>query len=193
MERTKDKKWKFINHDGGWWLKLESPEEVIEYLELTGHKFGDAALNLALNLNNKNENKYEIGSLEYHMDAFNRIHGGTLFGNAISMGHMAGKAYLDHIYDDGFVYINCVGGCNSCDWTEHMIEYREKIIFPNYTKKDIKITTFKPIENTYACFREDDYNYHYYAYIGDVQIRDGDKLKWDTEEEARAFAEKLVD
>ena len=33
---------------------------------------------------------------------------------------------------------------------------------------------------------------HYYAYIDDVQVRDGDKLKWDSYDEAYSYASSLV-
>lgn len=33
---------------------------------------------------------------------------------------------------------------------------------------------------------------HWYAYIGDMQIRDGNQLKWNTKEAAQAAAEAMV-
>ncbi len=56
---------------------------------------------------------------------------------------------------------------------------RKSLVFPNFKKSDIRI-------------RKYDYGSHYYAFVGDMQVRDGDKLKWNTYEEAYLNAEKLV-
>lgn len=34
---------------------------------------------------------------------------------------------------------------------------------------------------------------HWYAYIGDMQVRNGEELKWNTQEAARSAAEAIVD
>ena len=33
---------------------------------------------------------------------------------------------------------------------------------------------------------------HWYAYLGDMQIRDNDKLKWDSYEEAYEYAQQFI-
>ena len=48
-----------------------------------------------------------------------------------------------------------------------------------FDKNDIRIEKFP-------------YGAHYYAYVGDVQVKDGTTLKWNTYEEARRQAEKYV-
>ena len=53
------------------------------------------------------------------------------------------------------------------------------MIFPTFCRSDIRAEQFKGGK-------------HWYAYIGDMQVRNGDIMKWDTEEEARRAAEKLV-
>jgi hypothetical protein len=56
---------------------------------------------------------------------------------------------------------------------------RANIDFPKYHEQDIHIARFPDGQ-------------HYYAYIGDMQVRDGDILKWDTYDEAFAQAQKYI-
>lgn len=56
---------------------------------------------------------------------------------------------------------------------------RNKLEFPRYYNEDIRIKRFPD-------------GHHYYAYIGDMQVRDGDILKWNTYEEALKHAEKFL-
>lgn len=53
------------------------------------------------------------------------------------------------------------------------------MIFPAFGRSDIRVERFKGGK-------------HWYAYIGDMQVRNGDTMKWDTEEEARRAAKELV-
>ena len=57
--------------------------------------------------------------------------------------------------------------------------WRKQLVFPDFKKEDIRVRKFNGGQ-------------HWYAYIGDMQVRDGDRLKWNTQEAARAAAEALV-
>ena len=48
---------------------------------------------------------------------------------------------------------------------------RKSLVFPDFKKSDIRIQKY-------------DCGSHYYAFVGDMQVRDGDRLKWNTYEEA---------
>lgn len=50
---------------------------------------------------------------------------------------------------------------------------------PSFKREEIRVKQFKGGQ-------------HWYAYIGDMQIRDGDQLKWNAQEAAQAAAEALV-
>lgn len=101
-------------------------------------------------------------------------------------------ARINLLEEYGFLNINCVGGCNSCDWDIVANCYRKELVWPSFTKHDIRIKTFAPKEKSVGVYR-DDYKYHCYAYLGDMQLTDGKKTKWDTYDEAYAFASNLVD
>ena len=79
-----------------------------------------------------------------------------------------------------------MGGCNSIDYNIEQFEYRDTLSFPNYSIEDIVIKTFRPKDY------RDGYKYHHYAYLGNLQLKDGEKVKWNTEHEAREFAKKYI-
>ena len=192
--------WKFIHNGDGWWLQITNVKQLKEYCKLTENVFS-RALNDAItydknqkegkprDTHNENTLAVVVGQLAY----INEI---SLFESSCNLAYAMHNTYYKCLEDRGFVNINTVGGCNCFDFPIKAVEYRERPIFPNYKKSDIRIKTFKYEELKYASpddyTHPDDYNYHYYAYIGNIQLHDGDKMKWDTEEEARAFAEKFI-
>ena len=56
-----------------------------------------------------------------------------------------------------------------------MFAYREDLVFPNYTVDDIRIKKFNG-----GC--------HFYVYAGDAQLRDDNRLKWNSYTDAYNFA-----
>ena len=80
---------------------------------------------------------------------------------------------IREILETGAIYINSHGGYHSYYHgdKEYAFVHRNAIIFPEYTRNEIKISQFPGGE-------------HYYAHIGDLEVRDGDTIKWNTYEEA---------
>ena len=58
---------------------------------------------------------------------------------------------------------------------------------------DIRVKTWELEEKKRGIKRPYDYRYHWYAYLGDVQLKNGDVEKWDTRNEAYEFARSLVE
>ena len=56
----------------------------------------------------------------------------------------------------------------------------DKLIWPDFKENQIKIERFPAGE-------------HYYAYVGNMQVRDGDTLKWNTYEEAYEHAKQYCE
>ena len=56
---------------------------------------------------------------------------------------------------------------------------RNKLEFPRYFSEDIRIKKFPDGK-------------HWYAYVGDMQVRDGDILKWNSYDEALQIAENFI-
>ena len=78
--------------------------------------------------------------------------------------------------------INSVGGYYRYYPTdkEYAFVRRKELIFPDFKKDDIRIKQFPGGE-------------HYYAYIGDMQVRDGNTLKWDSYQDAYEMALSLLE
>ncbi|ENZ28695.1 hypothetical protein [Enterocloster clostridioformis] len=187
----------------GWWLKLDTPEKLLDYMSQTKDSRMTGALDLYLELYKQgHENSDKKSVLEVldsmtqeerftlmmkNMKNFNLMYGaiiqaekinGTIFDGFRSLNIEMGFKELNDIRRNGQTYINQVGGS-----TFH-IQYtqwcrRKELIFPNYTDSDIRIKQF-------------DGGNHYYAYIGDMQLRDGDNLKWNTYEQAYDAAIDIV-
>ena len=88
---------------------------------------------------------------------------------------------LDTIHECGAIYINPVGGYHGYSKDkEYAFVRRKDIVFPDFKKEHIRVKSFPGGD-------------HFYAYIGDMQVRDGDILKWDTYEEAYNQALSILD
>lgn len=85
----------------------------------------------------------------------------------------------EEMLDEGYtIYVNKVGGYHFDKNKPHKnFCHKKDFVFPILKKEDIKIKQW-------------DGGQHYYAYIGNFQIRDGNTLKWDTREEAEAVVEE---
>lgn len=186
----------------GWWLKLDTPEKLLDYVYQTKDSHMTGALDLYLDLYKKGqkENKSVLEVLEAmpseerfalmmkNMNDFNLMRGaiiqaekinGTIFDGFRSLNIEMGVKELNDIRRDGQTYINPVGGSTfDIQYTQWC--RRNELVFPNYTESDIRIKQF-------------DGGNHYYAYIGDMQLRDGENIKWNTYEQAYNAAIDIVE
>jgi hypothetical protein len=55
----------------------------------------------------------------------------------------------------------------------------KRFLWPNWQADDIRTEQWTE-------------GYHWYAYVGDVQVKEGDTVKWASEEEARAAAFRYI-
>lgn len=191
MENITIERWRFINNGDGWWLRISSFDELLAYCMKTDNRFANAFGRLLKGSADELPETYD-GSLSSAIAVLARVNRKSLVettGNLLIGVH---DTYFKYLERDGFLNINCVGGCNSCDWDIVANCYRKELVWPSFTKNDIRIKTFAPEEKSVGVYR-DDYKYHYYAYLGDMQLTDGEKTKWDTYDEAYAFASNLVD
>ena len=177
------KKWLFVFSEqpgsAGWWLKLKTPEELEEY---------------------QNENRYFADDLKHYRElqdgrfrhndmtlkahsefGFVAVHLKNEYGLSAGMSYALlqdmQKNSMVRAMDDGHeIYVNRKGGfCCGLEPVPGIFVRREKPEFPRYYSQDIRIETFP--DGT-----------HFYAYVGDVQVRDGGIIKWDSYEEAYSQA-----
>ena len=183
-------KWKFINNGNGWWLRIETVEQLIEYVEKTSGRFGNSMMNVMSACSNGKEQHY-TNQLDSYLELLYRNSEKSLIDTAQSLMFKCAETYFDILSEEGFVNINKVGGCNGGLYPNSLVVYKDKLIFPDYQDKDLKIKTWEIEDKKSGNFRSG-YKYHYYAYVGDVQIKDGDKVKWNTYEEAYDFAKRFI-
>lgn len=84
------------------------------------------------------------------------------------------------------IYVNAVGELVDDYLYSVAYEYRNNCIFPEYSRSDLRFSTFKGDQ---CC---NNYSYHYYAYIGNAQLHDGNCYKWNSLEAAKEFAYRFV-
>lgn len=182
------KKWQFV-HDirGGWWLRLTSDEDIIRYIKATNDRY-DGALCKAVHepiekMSLEDRIKAQINGDRDYMNLqaamiMARKCNTTLYGGFERMQTEFGMALHRDIEQNGETFVNRVGG-KTFSLKYDQFVWRENLVFPNYTISDIRIKQF-------------DGGQHYYAYVGDTQIRDGDKLKWNSFKEAYDIAIAIV-
>jgi hypothetical protein len=124
------------------------------------------------------------------LDILNRSSGDSLLvttGKLVSDAHYT---YFRNLQRFGFVNINRLGGCNASQWPAQLVIKKDELIFPMLSRKDVTIKTWEWEEKKRYAYRPG-YKYHWYAYLGDVQLKDGDIDKWDTREAAETFVDSL--
>lgn len=175
-------KYRFIYKNGGWWLKISTTSELLEYHNMvessrvakgyesflrskeffeTGYK--PMANSLGQLIGYRRENDSSKSSIEIACD----------------IQYEKYKTQLEYLRKGYNIYINSCGGWHFGKNDFKQWVDRNKIVFPNFTKDQIKIEKFSGGE-------------HFYAYIDDMQIRDNDTLKWNTYEEAYNHALEYI-
>lgn len=185
--KDKQKEFTFVFINGGWWLKVSTVAELNDYLVETDSRWENAINNL---LNSKEFTRYgdeHAGALETSIGFFGVNNGINWLEATILFKEQIVNDQLNEIRKGNTVVINKKGGY--CVLTPDELSgdnkaYRQwlrkkELIFPNFTRKELKIKKF-PLGN------------HWYAYLGDVQLRDKDIIKWNTYEEAYEYAKQFI-
>ena len=171
-------KYRFVYKNGGWWLKISTIEELIDYSNKTKLKnpiangfrsalycreFGKPIPGEPLKPH-VNREGYLIGLTAENQDI-------TLFEAALFLSLKTDNAKIDELRKGNNLYFNRVGGWHSGKNDFSQWYDSDKLIFPDFHRGQIKVEKFPMGE-------------HFYAYIDSMQVRDGDTLKWNTYEEA---------
>lgn len=195
MNNEKGMEYLFVHDGTQWWLKFTDVSQIIDYHKKTAANRYEGALRLYFKW--KMEHKsYEDALSEMTLQERIEIMddkdfkylqcaliqaekaGGTILDGFRMLTMETGASELDTIHKYGAVFINPVGGHTHGIETVSFCR-RKELIFPNFKKEDIRVKQFQGGQ-------------HWYAYIGDMQVRDKNQLKWNTQAEAQAAAEKLV-
>lgn len=185
---NENKKWQFVHKvNGGWWLRLTSDEDVIRYIKATNDRY-DGALYKAVHepiekMSLEDRIKAQLsGDKNYMLLQAGMVmaqkYNTTLYSGFEHLQTEYGMVLHKDILENGETFVNPVGG-KTFSLKYDQFVWRDNLVFPNYTLEDIRIKQF-------------DGGKHYYAYVGDVQLRNGEMLKWDSYNDAYNFASAVV-
>ena len=185
--KEKQKEFTFIFINGGWWLKISTVAELADYLSETDSRWENALNNL---LNSKEFTKFgneHAGALATSIGLFGVNHGINGIDATLVFKEQIVNDQLNELKSGNTLAINKMGGywvlkpeeVNGENKAYSQWCRKKGIVFPNFTKRELKIKKF-PLGN------------HWYAYLGEIQLRDGDKLKWNTYEEAYEYAKQFI-
>lgn len=174
-------------HNQGWWLRIQSMEELLDYLELTYPTQSSKIIQNYLNDKSGLDVPHpESESLTQAVVLYGQKNPGFTIYQAIAGFNSIRVTHLvKNLEEYGTVYINCVGGSTfKYNDIEYAVVRRSSLVWPDYRKEDIRVKQF-------------DGGTHWYAYIGDVQVRlstgNGTILKWSTYDEAYQAALSYID
>lgn len=181
-------KYRFIyKENDGWWLKIDSLKDLFDYYDkVDNHRMTDgwdSATNCK-EFNTKhnsqsNQSKPHATYLGYCIGLRAAINKTSALQAITDMQEQKLNAQIEELYKGNNIYINRSGG-----WHFGKNDYKqwcdkEVLVFPDFKKNQIKIEKFPG-------------GVHFYAYIDNMQVRDGDILKWNTYEEAYKQASKYI-
>lgn len=165
-------------HNQGWWLRIQSMEELLDYLELTYPTQSSRIIQNYLNDKSGLDIPHpESESLTQAVVLYGQQNPGFTIYQAIAGFNATRVTHLvKNLEEYGTVYINCVGGSTfKYNDIEYAVVRRNNLVWPYYKEEDVRVKKF-------------DGGTHWYAYIGDVQVKQGTGndtiMKWDTYDEA---------
>ena len=185
--KEKQKEFTFIFINGGWWLKISTVAELADYLSETDSRWENALNNL---LNSKEFTKFgneHAGALATSIGLFGVNQGINGIDATLVFKEQIVNDQLNELKSGNTLAINKMGGywvlkpeeVNGENKAYSQWCRKKEMVFPNFTKRELKIKKF-PLGN------------HWYAYLGDVQLRDNDKVKWNTYEDAYEYAKQFI-
>lgn len=164
--------YKFCFANGCWWLVIDNIEQFLEYKDKTNSKYGHALLHGIYK-----DDKYEkYKNLYDAAEATAKINRTSLLQGMADLCESMMSTQWDYITSGQALWFNEQGGYNLGLPNVTAVTYRNKLLFPNYTKDDIRISKWG------------NGGQHYYAKVGEIEVKEvinGEVvMKWNTYEEA---------
>ena len=177
----RDMEYLFVRKGGGWWLKINSIEQFADYCEKTDSRWANEFHNLINSKEFTGHGVNHASEIAYNIGMYGAIRKMTPIEATMNFRNEVLRNQLSALMQYGEIYINSKGGYHFKTGDEDYTQFvrRKKLVFPNYSKNDIRVKQFPG-------------GTHFYAYIGDMEVRDGDVLKWDDYESAYKKAVELV-
>lgn len=185
-------KWLFVllnknTSNAGWWLKIQTRDELTAYLELASSKYARAFDNFL------HDSFYQPSVVGHgkHIQDGSLTYAAYLYGvnRKLSMvealTEMSSRQAIQlHaiLKRYGAVYINPKGGWQynpgPAAYTGDFC-HNKNLVWPQLDETSIRIESFPGGK-------------HFYAYIGNIQVRDGNALKFNTYKEAMTAAKAYL-
>ena len=189
----------------GWWLKISDMDELTAYvMKSQGNPRIEKAYNMYSELHMKGQEYTPQKSVrEVIADmpleerqkrmlespaVWNTMYGaimeaekvnGTILDGFRCLNMSGGTTYMRRIKEDGVCFINRNGGCNSIieydDWC-----HKDNLVWPDFTRDDIRVKQFPGGD-------------HWYAYIGSMEVHNGDTLRFESRDAAAHAAISIIE
>lgn len=170
----------FIFKNGGWWLKIQDVEQLLDYHKQANKKWNKAITTLIHSKEFSKNGNCHVDNLGYAIGLYGSNRKLDALSSIVFFRQQIVNDQINCIFKYGSIYVNEVGGYHYEDTEENHDGYikKKECIFPDYSQEDIKIERFTG-------------GTHFYAYVGEVQVKNGDKIKWNTYEEAMEEAKRF--
>lgn len=179
-------KYRFVFKNGGWWLKIGNIDELMNYTTSVKSPVAkgliDALYSREFGPNVPGQPLAPHASNEGWLVGLHAINKDVGLGVATcELAIQIDTAKVNALSDGNDLYFNPNGGWHYDKKKAYTQWYdSDKLIWPDFKENQIKIERFPAGE-------------HYYAYVGNMQVRDGDTLKWNTYEEAYEHAKQYCE
>ena len=174
-------KYLFVYKNDCWFLKIKTVDELTNYYDKTDGRWSKVFDNL-IHSKEFYDGKEHASNLAYVIGQWGERRNMNAIEAVVDFRSKIFDTQLDLILEGHTLFINSNGGYHFDTKNDDPVEqfvWRNELVFPNFSEDEIRIQHFPGGE-------------HFYAYIGDMQVRDGDILKWNTYEEAMKNAKKVV-
>lgn len=172
----------FILYEDHWGLVITKNEidKLIELSKLVAKFYFRKFINSAI----RDDSDIENNLFYNNILSLARIHNISPFEALLMAQHKSDDAKFEALEKYGKIYVNEAGGFSIPDENDSITKSvsLKTLRFPNYTKDDIRIKQWGGEAK----------GSHYYAYIGTIEVHNGDVYKWDTFQEAYNEALKYI-
>lgn len=162
----------YEDENKGWWLKISDPE-VLCYYHLHVDHWAKALKDYLYN-----DRRHYTSTLTTAIVMYAEKKGLTILDAIMQFRMNVFSEQCKVIKEYGAICINKSGGYHGVGEYSQFVNKKE-MIWPDYKQSDIKITQFPG-------------GTHWYVRINDFEVRENDKIKWDTYDEAYKIAQQFV-
>lgn len=170
------KKYVFLYDGHGWYLVLNSLPALNEYLDMIWNIRKE---DLLRDMERIKKHLHPTSDIIYNCHVLAGAKGSTVWGEYQALKEKQYQGMTEMFLKEGILYVNSDGGyCPFLTETKNRYE-SETMEWPAFKEEDIRIKQWPG-------------GTHWYAYIGPIQVKEFDVVKWDNEADARAAAMHYV-